>query len=205
MRSRYNQGDVAATLMASDKRKLPLVLVLLLSVLGTGMAYAGEWEFFKVNDARISVVDGMYAVDANVTLNLNRHTNEALHSGVAIEIVFYVQVISPRTWLWNETVSAIEKSFRVTYHPLSERYLVRNLDTGASSSYSSLEEALFNLGTIRELLLVPERDILPDRKYEVRLRAAIVKEALPAPIRLWSYVSSRWRITSNWYTWPLNP
>lgn len=191
--------------MKSGERNLLVVLMFLLSGFDSGVSLAGEWELFNVNDARTSIVDGVYVVDANVSLSLNRHTTEALHSGLPIEIVFQVQVLRSRTWMWNETVAAIEKHFRVSYHALSERYVVRNLDTDASSSYSSLEEALFNLGAIRELPIAPEQDIRPDQKYMVRLRATIVKQALPAPVRLWSYVSSRWRVTSSWYTWPLNP
>jgi hypothetical protein len=190
--------------MESGKRHLLLVLMFLLSSFAAGVSFAGDWELFNVNDARTTIVDGVYVVDANISLSLNRHTTEALHSGVPLEIVFQVQVLRSRNWLWNETIAAIEKHFRLSYHALSERYLVRNLGTGASSSYSSLEEALFNLGAIRELPVVPEQDISPEQKYKVRLRATILKEALPAPIRFWSYVSSRWRVTSSWYTWPLN-
>lgn len=189
--------------MRSRKRNLLFALVALLSGFGAAVSFAGEWKLFKVHDARSAVVDGIYMVDANVSLSLNRHTTEALHSGLPLEIVFRMQVFRTRTWMWNETVVAIEKRFRVSYHALSERYVVKNLSTGASSSYSSLEEALFNLGAIRELPVIAEQDIEPDHKYYVQLRAKLVKEALPAPVRLWSYVSSRWRVTSDWYTWPL--
>jgi hypothetical protein len=45
--------------------------------------------------------------------------------------------------------------------------------------------------------------LVSDERYEGALRARLDIEALPAPLRVFAYLSDDWRLTSEWYTWPL--
>ena len=187
-------------------KQLPaLLLAVLLVGLAGSKSRAADDSLFQVTAAHTAVVYEVYVVDADIHMRLTRHAQEALQNGVPLEILIEVEVLRERPWLWDETIAHIRKTYRLSYHALSERYIVKALDAGTSASYASLEEALSELGTIRELPVLPQTRVLPDQKYMIRIRAALLTVALPVPVRLWAYVSSRWRSASDWYTWPLRP
>jgi hypothetical protein len=191
--------------MESGKQLSALFLVILLLGLAGGQSRAADDSLFEVTGAHTAIVYEVYVVDANIRMRLTKHAREALQNGVPLEILVEVEVLRERPWLWDETIEHIRKTYRLSYHALSDRYIVKHLDAGTSASYTSLEEALFELGTIREMPVLPQQRVLPDQKYMIRIRAALLTEALPVPVRLWAYVSSRWRSASDWYAWPLQP
>src|SRR3569623_144268 len=62
------------------------------------------------------------------------------------------------------------------------------------------------LAALGDVDLVPLRDagLIDDRqRYIVALHVILDLDALPVPMRVMGYFSSDWRLSSEWYTWPL--
>lgn len=160
---------------------------------------------FEVREARSLLVDGVYRVSAQVEYRLGDQALEALQHGVPLVLEIRIQVYRQREWLWNEQVAQLRQRYQLRYHALSQRYLVLSFNTGVQQSFQRLDDALHSIGMLYDLPLLDARLLAEDGRYELRLRADLDIEELPTPIRLWAYLSSGWAVTSDWYTWPLEP
>lgn len=161
--------------------------------------------FFKVRDAHAVLRDDVYLLDADIDFRFSEASLEALQNGIPLVLEIQIKVEKPREWLWSETVASLSQRHRLQYHALSDRYVVHNLNTGLRQSFARLENALDALGALREFPMLDRRLLEGDTRYRVKLRAGLVVEELPTPIRLWAYASDQWRLDSDWYTWQLQP
>ena len=103
------------------------------------------------------------------------------------------------------TVAEIEARYRIHTHPLTKRFVYRDLASGEAKSFSSLAQMLDALGRIDEFPLLDANLLELDARYTARVRAKLDIESLPAPLRPTAYLSPSWHISSDWYEWPIEP
>lgn len=161
--------------------------------------------FFAVRDARTHLSQGVYLLDANIDFGFSDEALSALHSGVPLVLKIQIRVEQGRDWLWNLTVAELSQRYRLQFHALSDRYVVQNLNTGTRLSFADLDDALYELGSVREFPMLDRRLLDTEKDYRAGLRAVLDVEELPTPMRLWAYVSDQWRLDSEWYQWQLRP
>lgn len=166
---------------------------------------AEESGYFVVRDVRSSLDQGVYLLDANIDFRFSEAALGALHSGLPLVLRIEIRVEDNRRWLWNEAVAVVNQLYRLQFHALSDRYLVHNLNTDTRQSYTTLADALYAVGFVRNFPVLDARLLDPGKTYFGRLRATLDVEELPTPMRLWAYVSDQWRLTSEWYRWQLSP
>lgn len=160
---------------------------------------------FTVRDAHAELHDEVYLLDADIEFRFSEASQEALQNGIPLVLEIEIEVERLREWLWPETVATLSQRHRLQFHALADRYVVHNLNTDQRQSFARLETALEILGTLRQFPMLDRRLLRADAAYRVKLRAGLVIEELPTPIRLWAYASDQWRLDSDWYTWPLQP
>lgn len=181
------------------RHRLPLLCWLLLLCLPP----AAQARGVDIVEARTSLADGVYVLDAQIRFHLHQELIEAIQSGVALPVLLEIEVARERDYLWNETVAALRQRYELRYHALSKQYILSHLNSGVQESYFSLDSALLDLGRVRALPLLDRALLDEGESYQVRLRAGISTEDLPIPLRLLSYVYGKWRIESDWHDWPL--
>ncbi len=159
--------------------------------------------FFQVRSAVAQLRDGVYYLNAVVDYRLSTEAVDALNSGVPLGIRLDVEIIHPRRWWFDDDDVALQQSYQVDYHALSERYTVLNVNSGDQASFGSLFAALQFLGRVERLPLVDTAVLDDDRGYYVRMRASLDQEQLPGPLRLLAFWRRDWAIASEWYRWPL--
>jgi hypothetical protein len=93
--------------------------------------------------------------------------------------------------------------FELEYRPLSQRYIVRNLNSGDQDSFATLYSALNNLGRIQGLPVIDDALLEPDAEYRIRLRAMLQTRQYPAPLRFLFFWRSDWQLQSEWFEWLL--
>lgn len=174
-------------------------ILLLALLLSWGVWAAG----FQVTGADTRLVKGVYHLDARIEYDFSEATMEALRNGVPLTIQLQMEVLRRRDWLWDETVASLQQRFRLEYHALARQYLVTNLNSGALHSFPTQGTALEYLGRINGFPFLDKSLLHDGERYYARLRARLDIEALPAPLRLTAYLSKNWRLTSEWYVWPL--
>lgn len=181
------------------RRLANALLAALLLIAPIGADAAG----FVIRNAELALAGNLYQVNANVRFELSETTLEAVQSGVPLVFNVRAELLRPRDWWWDERLARAERSLQLQFHALSGRYLVEDLDSGARQSFATLSDALFALGTVRDLVLIEAGRLRSGESYLVRVRADLDIESLPTPVRLWAYVSSDWRLHSGWYQWQL--
>lgn len=178
------------------------VLALLLGGFGAG-AVARDDGRFEVRYAQTRLDDGVYYLDASVDLELSTDAEQALLSGLNLTIRFEVEFLRHLRLWWDAEIATLRQRYQIEYHPLTQRYIVRNVNSGDQEEFVTLEGALKIIGRIDNLPLIDRAVLNPNRNYEVRLRALLDTEELPGPLRLIAFWRRDWTIGSEWYRWPL--
>jgi hypothetical protein len=84
---------------------------------------------------------------------------------------------------------------------LSERYLVRNVNSGQQSSFATLDAALDSLRVVGNLPILDQALVIPEARHEVSLRAHLDLHTMPDALRFIVFWSENWRQDTEWYTW----
>ena len=173
----------------------------LLLVVWPNLSYSNIATGINIEKANGSFDGDKYSVGARIIFQFSKETRKALEQGVALYFDINIDAKESRTWLWDKTVATFTISYQLEHHPLSGHYLVTNLNNYQRKHFQNLPGALDYLGKIENLPLFIREDILPDRVYIGRMRARLNIQKLPAPLRPLAYLSSKWRMSSQWYKW----
>ena len=189
------------------KNKLSGLLLVLAALLfvGTGLAQdrVEREGYFEVRSASTRIVDGVHTLDARVQLVLSSEALAALSSGVPLTIELQMQLIRVRRFVWDDDAAELAVRFELQYRPLSQRYIVRNLNSGDQDSFATLYSALNNLGRIQGLPVIDDALLDADERYRIRLRALLQTQQYPAPLRLLFFWRDEWQLESEWFEWLL--
>jgi len=163
---------------------------------------------FDIRNARTKLVSGVYLLDADISFVFSEDALEAIDNGVPVTIVLEMQVLHERSFIWDnlwwdENVAQLEAKLRIETRPLSNNYLLRNLNSGETQVYGSFDDLVVGLGKIRDFPLIDQYLIGNEGRYYLRLRALLDIESLPSPMRPLAYLNSLWRLKSDWYEWPI--
>ena len=182
-------------------------LLACLLVLALGAVFAQEdidrEGYFEVRSATTEPVDGVYTLDARLQLVLSSEALAALESGVTLTIELQLQVIRQRRWYLDDVQAELAVRYELEYRPLTQRYIVRSLNSGDQDSFATLYSALNSLGRVQGLPVIDDALLVPDKPYRVRLRAMLNTEQYPATLRLLFFWRGEWQLQSEWFEWPL--
>jgi hypothetical protein len=160
--------------------------------------------FFDVRSAATTMTAGVHELEARLQLILSAEALDALNSGVPLTIELNLEVIRVRG-LWIDDLEAeLTVTYELEYRPLSQRYIVRNLNSGDQNSFATLYSALNNLGRIQGLPVIDDALLEPGSAYRMRLRALLSTRQYPAPLRILFFWRSQWQLQSDWYEWTLD-
>ena len=191
--------------LRSIARKLGLSVLLALVVMGSGAAQDDiEREgYFEVRSASTEIVDGVHALDARLQLVLPTEALAALQSGVTLTIELQLQVIRVRRFYLDSVEAELAVRYELEYAPVSQRYIVRNLNSGDQDSFATLYSALNSLGRVQGLPVIDDALISPDSPYRIRLRAMLNLQKYPVALRVLFFWRGQWQLQSEWFEWLL--
>lgn len=179
----------------------------LLVLLAAGKGFArDEIEregYFEVRSAATALVDGVHTLDARLQLVLSSEALRALASGVPLTIELQLQIIRIRRFYFDSIDAELAVRYELEYRPLSQRYIVRNLNSGDQDSFATLYSALNSLGRVQGLPLIDSSLLDADKRYRIRLRAMLNTQQYPAPLRLLFFWRDQWQLQSEWSEWIL--
>ncbi len=159
--------------------------------------------YFEVRSASTALVEGVHELESRLQLVLSADALNALNSGVALRIELNLEVNRVRRFWPDPTDAELVVSYELEYRPLSQRYIVRNLNSGDQDSFATLYSALNNLGRIQGLPVVDDSILEPGKTYRIRLRARLSTEQYPAPLRILFFWRDEWQLESEWFEWIL--
>lgn len=181
-------------------------MAILLAYLPAGFcAAAAHAQGIEIHNVETRLVNNVYWLNADIDFDFSNKTLEALKNGVPITIELNIEISRHRDYLWDETIATLEQRYQLQYHALTKQYLLKNLNSTSIQSHTSLRTALAALGKIINFPLLDKNLLNEHQQYSARMRASVDVEALPVPLRLLAYISSGWRLSSEWYEWSLKP
>ena len=156
----------------------------------------------EVRSAYVNVDSGVFLLHARIEYPNNPLIRDALRDGITLSFDLDTRVERNRRFWFDAEVVALTLRRELAYHAVSERYVVRDSRSGDQQSYSTLEEALKQLGTVDgwPILVEPQLD---GGQYQVSVRAGVRRGRLPSSLRALMFWTDDWHRTSEWYSWSL--
>lgn len=176
------------------------LLLLALSSLAAAPLHAEE---FTVTSLQTRLQAQVYVMDAHVEYRFTKRALDAFGNGIPLTLQLDINVDRKRSWLPDETIASLQQLYQLRYHALSHQYMVRNINSGALYLYQSQAEAIDSLKEIANFPIIDANLIKGSERYEIELRIKLDTESLPTPLRLISYVTPDWHLSSDWTTWSL--
>jgi hypothetical protein len=185
-------------------RRGPAAFQLLLALVCAGLCYAPESRAqgrFEIRSAYIERAEGVYQLSATLDFEVGEGARAAVRDGAPFTLNLEIVVRRERSYWLDEAVATLDQSYELVYHALSDRYLVRNLNSGEQASYATLDAAFDALRVISNLPILDQALVRPERRHELSLRASLDVRTMPDTLRFILFWSDDWRQRSEWYTW----
>jgi Domain of unknown function (DUF4390) len=193
-------------------RRVPQLLrcgvMLLLCFLATSVlspVFAESTAVVRSASLALDAAQDVYELTAKVEIALPEEARKGIEAGLALRVVYEIALTRVRGYWPDATVAELEQTYELSYHALSQRYLVRNLNTGEQQDFGSLQAALEQLGDVRGLPVIDADLVRGDSQYEVYLRAVVDLSTTPAALQWLLFWTDDWSATSEWFIWPLRP
>jgi len=175
----------------------------LLCFLATIAAPAFADTRLEVTGASVSLDEGVYELDASVELAIPEAGRRAIEAGLTLEFDYQIEIARVRRYFPDAEVASLQQSFELSYHALSQRYLLRNLNTGEQQDFGTLQASLDRLAEVRGLPLIDSLLLEPGSLYEFRVRAELNLRTAPDTLSWLLFWTDDWSATSKWYAWTL--
>ncbi|MGB5246635.1 MAG: DUF4390 domain-containing protein [Woeseia sp.] len=185
-------------------RCVAAALLLSLTLLAAAQSSSERQGFFSVRSATTRLVDGVHVLDSRLQLVLSDEALDALKNGVPLTIELRLEVIRVRRFMPDALDAELDVRYELEYRPLSQRYIVRNLNSGLQDSFATLYSALNSLGRVDALPVVDDALLDPGSRYRMRLQALLSTRQYPAPLRMLFFWRDQWQLQSDWFEWQLD-
>jgi hypothetical protein len=156
---------------------------------------------FEVRSAYVEPYESVYQLNATVDFDMPEGARAALREGVPLTLHLEIVVKRQRNYWLDETVAALEQDYELVHHALSERYLVRNLNSGEQASFATLDGALDALRVVSHLPILDQALVDGGSRHEISLRASLDVRTMPDALRFVLFWKDDWRQRTEWYTW----
>lgn len=173
------------------------VIVAALLVLFAAVVLAND---IQISNARLAPADdGGYTLSADFDLTLSSRLEDALSEGVPLHFTLDFECYRPRWYWFDASVAKKAHQARLSFHALTRTY---RLSTGGlHQTFSTAEDAVRALSTVRSWHVLEPRDLEPGTSYEVAIRMALDVNQLPKPFQVSALANRDWTLTSGWERW----
>jgi hypothetical protein len=186
-----------------SRRGVLLGAVCLLALIAGSLAVADALDgILEVRSAYVNVEKGVFLLHARIEYPLSPAIRGALKDGVTLTFDLDARVDRERHFWFNANIVDLTLRRELTYHAVSDRYLVRDTRSRDQQSFATLDEALDDLGKVDAwpILVEPQLD---GGIYTISVRAGMRRGHLPASLRAILFWTDDWARVSEWYTWSL--
>ncbi len=192
---RSSKGRFHSRLVA---RRLPHVLALAGAVL---RGRAG-WGAARCVPPTSNIDHGVFLLHARVEYPVSPAIRDALRDGVTLTFDLEARVERERRFWFNANIVDLTLRRELAYHTVSDRYVVRDAESGDQETFATLEEALDYLGKV-----TAGRSWWSRSSTGATTRSACAPAcaaaSLPASLRALLFWTDDWARQSEWYTWSL--
>jgi hypothetical protein len=156
----------------------------------------------EVRSAYVNIDKGVFLLHARVEYPVSPAIQRALRDGLTLTFDLDARVDRERKLWFNSTIVELTLRRELSYHAVSDRYVVRDTKSRDQESFATLDEALGFLGKVDAwpILVEPQLD---NGNYTISVRAGVRRGNLPASLRAILFWTDDWARVSEWYSWLL--
>lgn len=179
------------------------LIVLALGAGAVGRAHADALDgALAVRSAYVNIDHGVFLLHARVEYPQGPAIRSALRDGITLDFYVDVRIERERRLWFNANIVELTLHRQLSYHAVSDRYVVRDVRSGDQDTFATLDEALDYLGKVDgwPILVEPQLD---GGNYTISVRAGVRRGELPASLRALMFWTNDWARESEWYTWSL--
>jgi hypothetical protein len=158
-----------------------------------------------VRSADLVLKDGVYHLDARMTLPVGDAVRRGLAEGVPLTLEVDLDVERVRQLLPNARVAELTQRYHLQFNAVSARFILRNENSGQQESLPTVDAALETLSEVHNLPVLDKPLLAADRRYEASVRARVDYGSVPFSLRVLMFWVNEWHRESDWYTWTLQP
>ena len=155
-----------------------------------------------VRSAYVNIDHGVFLLHARVEYPEGPAIRNALREGTTLAFDLEVRIERERRLWFNANIVELTLHRELSYHAVSDRYVVRDVRSGDQDTFATLDEALGSIGKVDgwPILVEPQLD---GGNYTISVRAGVRRGQLPASLRALMFWTDDWARQSEWYTWSL--
>jgi hypothetical protein len=157
----------------------------------------------EVVSAYVDLDRSVYQLHARIEYPMTPAIRDALSDGVTLAFDVEARVTRDRHLWFDAVVDDVTLRRELSYHTVSDRYVVRAPQSGDQQSFPTLDEALESLGKVDGWPILVESQLARGEHYHVSVRAGIRRGRLPASLRALLFWTNDWHRVSGWFTWTL--
>jgi hypothetical protein len=156
----------------------------------------------EVRSAYVNIDHGVFLLHSRIEYPVGPAIRTALQDGITLSFDLEARVDREHRFWFNANIVDLTLRRELTYHAVSDRYVVRETRSGDQQSFPTLAEALDYLGRVEAwpILVEPQLD---GGSYTISVRAGMRRGHLPASLRAILFWTDDWARVSEWYTWSL--
>jgi hypothetical protein len=200
-----NSNPVTCRGVAHLLRRSATLLLCFLATSAFSPVLAESTAVIRSASLALNEAQDVYELTAEVVITLPEEARKGIEAGLTLRLVYEIVLSRVRGYWPDAGIAELEQAYELSYHALSQRYLLRNLNTGEQRDFGSLQAALEQLGDVRGLPVIDADLVNGDSLYEVSLRAAVDMSTAPAALQWLLFWTDDWSGSSEWFTWPLRP
>ncbi len=177
------------------------LVLLLLSSLLIDQVSAADYSV-TVIAGNTKLIGNFYHFTTELEYNLSPTAKKALQKGIALTWIMNIKV-EQKADFWNTTLQEKKITYQIHNHALLNQYSVK-INNDLPLMFVTLTGALNSMSKINDIVMINKQFIHQDRNYQMAVKVAFDREALPIPLRPLSYFDPQWALSSGWTIWPLN-
>jgi Domain of unknown function (DUF4390) len=168
-----------------------------------GISHAAALDgVLEVRSAYVNIDKGVFLLYARVEYPESTGIRDALRDGITLTFDLDARVERDRRLWFNASVVDLTLRRELTYHAVSDRYVVRDTKNGDQSTFATLDDALDYLGKVDAWPIIVEPQ-LDGGNYTISVRAGVRRGNLSSTMRAILFWTGDWARVSEWYTWTL--
>lgn len=161
-------------------------------------------EGIDIQNAEVQWIDSTnVSLTTNFTINLTAALKEAVERGIPLTFGLDFSLTQPRWYWFNRQTLTWHQERRLSFNPLTRVY--RYSIGGLYLNFSSLDEALQALETVRAVPVHSQIPLGKGEQYLARLHIELDTSYLPKPFQLDALYSDDWTLTSPHREWMFAP
>ena len=187
--------------MSTLRRPLPLValfLLLFLPLLSPAPLQADE---ATLSDIIVTNTQEDLLVFFDIKGSFTREMEEAILNGIPTTFTIYIKLYRARTLWLDASIADIELEHNIKYDSLKNEFRVtRSEDNHSEFVFKEFDAAKRAMAEIKNIKIVPLRELNKTGHYQLRVKAELEKVRLPLYLHYVLFFVSLWDFETDWYT-----